>query len=649
MKPPGENGIWTPPRLRARLAALKGLAPAPSCYVIWRATTTGNAPEVSFYEAPGEGSGETVRLDEAAFEQWLADRKLAGAERLAVSVLVIREQLDDAGLVRANLVREGVLERRRGGHDGPYYGNVARIEFTGAAKMVRRYRVLRDGRLAELPDEDSTGAPPQQAEPDSFAGEDAAVDAHFGEGTVILDRRAPSLFEDLLGFTVIVHVRRRDGVEVGCGVGWHGPMAFVIAANFPRHGGNLIPPPDLEAVVEAAITSRDLVRHETRLDEQGFCVIARVRGQPALVTIRMDGITARVEPYVPGRIASANEDQRRWMTYAETYEARTILDSWRNGDGDEIAVLTIDPDQEAWLHVIDADGIEASRRPDNEAAAAILYRERVNPPEDPAMPDDSVAPAAPKAAIPRVEPEFEAPADSLLTAVLAWSRATALLSTVIAEGIPRGAVEQLNALIEPLTTLHANFSVGSLRRLIARTEADKMTAESFAAALDELVTRLRDELALIRIVTLPSIGVSTGFPLDGEPPFGPLVELHFPAATYDIEEAVRCLALRRATASVSHAMKVMRYGLRAVEHLLTTPSLVDLSWTRMIAAMRGAAGAHHALVEALTHVRRAWRAPGLLPADRYSEEEAEAVLAAVASFMRLLAAAQSEAGEMRAG
>src|ERR1700679_2632611 len=130
MKPPGENDIWTPPRLRARLAALKGLAPAPSCYVIWRATAKGAAPEASFYELPGELPGETVRRDEAAFEQWLSGRKLAGAERLSVSVLVIREQLDEAGLVR-----EGVLERRRGAADGPYYGNVARVEFTGAAKL----------------------------------------------------------------------------------------------------------------------------------------------------------------------------------------------------------------------------------------------------------------------------------------------------------------------------------------------------------------------------------------------------------------------------------------------------------------------------------------------------------------------------------
>jgi hypothetical protein len=128
-----------------------------------------------------------------------------------------------------------------------------------------------------------------------------------------------------------------------------------------------------------------------------------------------------------------------------------------------------------------------------------------------------------------------------------------------------------------------------------------------------------------------------------------LVELHFPAAAYDIEEAVQCLALRRATASVTHAMKVMRIGLPAVEHLLSVPKLPDLSWARMISAVRDGSGDHQDLLEALNRLRRAWRAPGLVPADRYSEEEAEAVLASVAAFMRLIAAKLDAREETPAG
>jgi hypothetical protein len=82
--------------------------------VIWRATTRPGVPDLGGYELPGEPG----RQDEAAFERWLIERDLAGPERLTVSVLVIREQLDEAGLVQ-----EGVLEGRRGSAEGPYYGN----------------------------------------------------------------------------------------------------------------------------------------------------------------------------------------------------------------------------------------------------------------------------------------------------------------------------------------------------------------------------------------------------------------------------------------------------------------------------------------------------------------------------------------------
>lgn len=630
MKPPGETDIWAAPRLRARLAALKGQAPAPSCYVIWRATARPGRPEVSGYELPGEPG----RHDEAAFESFLSERKLAGTERLSVSILAIREQLDDAGLIR-----DCVLERRRGSVDGPYYGNVARVEFSGAARLVRRYRAQRDGRLAELPAENDTGVqlPPSGSDAEGFAGEDEAVHAFLGSGAVITDRRAPSLFEDLLGLSAIIHARRRDGVEIGCGVGWHGGMAFVLVADFPRHGGALAPPPELDAAVDAAVAARNLIRQETRLDDRGFCVIARVRGQNALVAIRPEGAETRIDPYAPGRIAAADDDQRRWMTYAETYEARTILDSWRTGDGDDIAVLTIDPDQQAWRHIIDPDGVEVSRQADNDAAAAVLYREQINPPDE--APLAEVA-RTPPDTVPWLEVtafDYEAPAGSLLTSALAWSRATGLLSAAIAsagQSAPGDTAARLRALIEPMMILHASFSVASLRRLIIQIESARLPAERITEALDDLITRLRDELALTRIVTMPITESS----LDGEPPFGPLVELHFPAAAYDIEEAVQCLALRRATASVTHAMKVMRIGLPAVEHLLSVPKLPDLSWARMISAVRDGSGDHQDLLEALNRLRRAWRAPGLVPADRYSEEEAEAVLASVAAFMRLIAA-----------
>ena len=282
-------------------------------------------------------------------------------------------------------------------------------------------------------------------------------------------------------------------------------------------------------------------------------------------------------------------------------------------------VLTVDPDHEAWRHVIDADGIETSRQPANETAAAALYREQIGPPDETPVAID----------VPVSAPGDDAPAGSLLAKVLAWSRVMELL------GEANGSVEQLRALIEPFTVLNASFSVGSLRRMAARAEAG-----GGARSLDDLMARLRDELAQTTVVTVPS----SGFAADGDPPFGPLVDIHFPAAAYDIEEAAHCLALRRSTAAVLHAMRVMRHGLLTLQHLLATPPLTDLNWARLITAVRGVAGDQHDLIEALVRVRRAWRAPELPPADKYTEEEAEAVLSSVGAFMRLVAGRLDEVG-----
>ncbi len=660
MNASGDNEIWTAPRLTARLVALRGVAPAPSCYLIWRVTHRPGLADTAGYQLPDIAG----LADDAAFTRWLSERDLSGVERLTVSVLVIRETLDACGLVE-----ECVLERRRGACDGPYFGKVARVEFTGAATRVRRYQAAADGRLSDLPAEDEPDATPLPDDPDteSFVGEDAAVHAFLGSGAVILDRRAPALFEDLAGLSGVIHARRADGVEFGCGVGWHGTTSFVIPADFPRQGGTLTPPPDLEAAVTQALAAHDLIRHETRLDEQGFCVMARRRDRQTLVAIRLDDGVARIEPYMPGRNAASSEDQRRWMIYAETYEGRTVLDSWRDGDGDTIVVLTIDHDQEAWRHIIDPDGIEVSRRSANDAGAAVLFRERGTHTPGAHTPGAHPRGAHPfGAAVARdqpgtelgtvwsgdavpVEAEYLAPNDSLLAKVRAYLRVTALLRAATdacgsvrrnGQPVPPEALQQIEALREPLSLLNARFSSGSLQRLISQAEGGGMTLQAFAVALEDLVTRLRDELALTRIVLLPSAARQ----LNDDPPFGGRVEIRFPSAAYDIEEAVHCLALRRTTAAVLHAMKVMRHGLRGLAALLDVPPLANLSWAQLITAVREAGGERE-LIEALMRVRRIWHRPDLMPADKYTEEEAESVLEAVAAFMRTLAACFDARGE----
>ena len=99
------------------------------------------------------------------------------------------------------------------------------------------------------------------------------------------------------------------------------------------------------------------------------------------------------------------------------------------------------------------------------------------------------------------------------------------------------------------------------------------------------------------------------------------------------------------SAAVLHAMQVMRHGLDGLAEHLGTPKLTELTWSRVIATVHAAAGHQEELIEALGRVRRSWRRSGLLPADKYTEAEAEAVLDAIAAFMRALAARFEASGE----
>jgi hypothetical protein len=613
------NDVRLPPRPPIRRAALKDIVPPPSAFVIWRATTLGDGEEVAGYELPGRPG----RQDEAAFRGWLNRKRLAGFGRLAVSVLVIREHLDDNGVVR-----EAVLERRRGGVGGPFDRTLARVEFTGALNRLRRYRAERDGALEPMPDDDAAArATAPDPDPESYDGEDAAVLERLGPGTVILDRRPPDPREKALGLSGIIHALTPDGREAGCGVGWHGTEPFVLIADFVRHRHDPVPPAALDRLATAVVEAKDLIRHEARRDEKGFMIMARRRARLSLVAIRQSGGKARVETWFPGRTASANEDQRRWMVYAETYEGRRVIDSWRDGDSGGIAAVTLDQGREAWRHVIDTDGIEVRRHMDNDGAAAALHRALARPPEE--DPDITEPP----------EPVLDIPADTLTARLGAFLILTEGLRAVMEESGPAkgdhrtrvAIIARMQALAAPARHLGVRSFAGTLWHLTRLSSGRRGTREAFHGALERLVVRIREELALLPIIPPP------GLPRPSEitRPDAPF-EFRFPAAALELEEAAHALAHGRAKDAVDRAGAAMRTGLTAAEHAFGLPPITTLPWSRMATIIRAAHPNDPSLPDSLTSVRRAWRRTGLSPAARYTEAETEAVLSAVAAFLGCL-------------
>ena len=368
MSEPGEGEVWTGSQLSARLAALNGAAPAPRQSIVFRSIHHADGRQEEFYKVPGERR----HLAPGALDFWLARRGLAGPERLTVSVLVVREALDEHGLIR-----QCTIEHRRGCVDGPLHGHPARVEMLGAADQVRLYEARPDGRLAEVPPSAEMAASRART-PAHFGGAYDAMRAKFGDSVQLVDAREPTLFEDLVGIANVFHVREAADREIGCAIIWHGEIPVILAGTFPRLGA----PPDLPAAdaaaIDAAIAAHHLIRGEARLDEQGLAIVARKPGEAELLLLRPGPDGVRLERHVPSR-DDTGADQLRWMQFAESYEGLVVIDFWHDDRSTDLIVLTGDLGGDLWRHHIDADGVETWRRLEKDAAIGPLHRERLFP------------------------------------------------------------------------------------------------------------------------------------------------------------------------------------------------------------------------------------------------------------------------------
>jgi hypothetical protein len=641
--PAAEGGeVWTGPRLAARLVALNGAAPDPVQQVIFRSTRRADGTIQDGYHVPDQPQA----LDEAELNDWLTRHRLAGAERLAVAVLLINETLDARGLIT-----QCTLERRRGSADGPYCGEPARVDFAGAASAVRLYRSHLDGRLTEVAPSADT-PPPSVRLPEQFAGEHNALVTRFGDGVRVIDAREPTLFEDMVGLSSIVHVRTADGRDVGCGIGWHGAMAFVLEADFPRFATQLELLPEDAAAINAAIRSNGLVRGETRLDDSGIAVLARRTGGDALFLLRPQAGQVRVEPYSAGRDA-AGTDQQRWMRYVESYEGLAVLDAWHDGATEDVIVLSGDPSGQIWQHHIDPDGVETWRKVSDDAAIGVLHREHLFPgtlAAEQAVAEEIDNRAAPSLSGPDVR--RRSAVDSLLGLAEAYEHAMAALHDAHDAGDePDAGTRHLRSLHATLLTLDAHVAAAAAEDLLTRREKNALTPGELAHELARIEDRLRDELALTRFV---AVAPARARLLDRDnAPFGAEVAACFASASYDIEEAALCLALHRPTATVFHCMKIIERGIGAFSRHIGAVDPVtagERNWQIILRLLRGAAevGAGD-LLQALDAIRPRWRGATLQPADKYTEEEAGIIFQAVGNFMRLLASSCDDSGRTIAG
>jgi hypothetical protein len=134
-------------------------------------------------------------------------------------------------------------------------------------------------------------------------------------------------------------------------------------------------------------------------------------------------------------------------------------------------------------------------------------------------------------------------------------------------------------------------------------------------------------------------------------PFGASVVRKLPKATSDIEEASKCLALERPTATVFHLMRVMEIGVQQFGRKLGVRTASEKMWQNILdeidKAIRGMPESNPVLKKRkarfaevsahLFNVKMAWRNPVMHPKSSYTQEQAVDIYEHVKRFASHLA------------
>lgn len=202
------------------------------------------------------------------------------------------------------------------------------------------------------------------------------------------------------------------------------------------------------------------------------------------------------------------------------------------------------------------------------------------------------------------------------------------------------------------TSLSTKYAIQG-RGIISETHRTKL-----AAAVHDMEARLHDELkSRLFLSVLPSVASRYE---QAEPLFGVDVHIKFPNAQFEIDEAGKCFALDRATASVFHLMRVMEIGLRATAACLGSNLMASTNpnWSQILRSManemaskksaRSWGGQDEEFFQevyvTLDAVRNVWRNATMHVDQKYTLEEAQHIFGAVRGFMTKLASRLDEQG-----
>lgn len=231
---------------------------------------------------------------------------------------------------------------------------------------------------------------------------------------------------------------------------------------------------------------------------------------------------------------------------------------------------------------------------------------------------------------------------------------------VIEEKNRKKTVALLERFADQLRVLGAEMTLLSVDRLIATMSKEGVTFGTYEDGVEDIDRRLRDQLSLRKMFVLDD--TEAGYFAPKEPLFGADVASKFPGATYEVDEAAKCFALSRPTASTFHAIRCLEAGIRALSRCLQIPDPTragDRNWGAMLRELKAAIDAKWPgsstrlsgdgeffdnAYAALAAIQNPWRNATMHLDQKYTDDEARHIFDLVKGFMLKLASRMDENG-----
>jgi hypothetical protein len=220
--------------------------------------------------------------------------------------------------------------------------------------------------------------------------------------------------------------------------------------------------------------------------------------------------------------------------------------------------------------------------------------------------------------------------------------------------------QDADLLLAHLVTLNAKIAMRAHEDLIFDLMREDLKWGQLGHTLDFFTKVLVHELGEVKILIIETD--KQRYFESRTPLFGKRFQESFISGAFELDEAAKCLALGRPTASVFHLMRMMEIGVRAVARCLGIPDPlpadrswgpvlkkvregIDAKWPTVAARSSGDGELFDALYASLDAVKNPWRNPTMHPANKYTDDEAEHIFVAVRGFMMKLASRCDENGE----